>query len=136
MLSALALRHPPRGGRNETANMRTAGQLSAFTPEKGEEMNLYAIRRRNAWQSAEELEGVGARSKEVADTEFPDDIGWIRTYVLKDEDGTLGSVCIYQATSIEKVREHAKRVGMPADEVTEIADTVIVRPDPQPQAAA
>jgi sporulation protein YlmC with PRC-barrel domain len=44
-------------------------------------------------------------------------------------------VCIYQATDIETVREHADRVGMPADEVTEIADTVIVRPDPEAQPA-
>jgi sporulation protein YlmC with PRC-barrel domain len=99
-------------------------------------MNLYAIRRRNAWESAEELEKVGARSKEVGDTEFPDNLAWIRTYVVKDEDGTLGSVCIYQATDIETVRDHAERVGMPADEVTEIADTVIVRPDPEAQPAA
>ena len=75
-------------------------------------MNLYAIRRRNAWESPEELEEVGARSKEVGDTEFPDNLAWIRTYVVKDEDGTLGSVCIYQATDIETVREHAERVGM------------------------
>ena len=99
-------------------------------------MNLYAIRRRNAWESAEELEKVGARSQEVGETEFPDNLAWIRTYVVKDEDGTLGSVCIYQATDIETVREHAERVGMPADEVTEIADTVIVRPDPEAQPAA
>jgi sporulation protein YlmC with PRC-barrel domain len=72
----------------------------------------------------------------VGDTEFPDNLAWIRTYVVKDEDGTLGSVCIYQATDIETVREHAERVGMPADEVTEIADTVIVRPDPEAQPAA
>ena len=98
-------------------------------------MNLYAIRRRNAWESPEELEKVGAKSKEVGETEFTDDIAWIRTYVVKDEDGTLGSICIYQATGVDKVREHAKRVGMPADEVTEVADTVIVRPDPQEAAA-
>ena len=72
----------------------------------------------------------------MGDTEFPDNLAWIRTYVVKDEDGTLGSVCIYQATDIETVREHAERVGMPADEVTEIADTVIVRPDPEAQPAA
>jgi sporulation protein YlmC with PRC-barrel domain len=98
-------------------------------------MNTYAIRRNNAWQSAEELEQVGAKSKEIGETEFPDDIAWIRTYALKEEDGTLGSICIYQATSIDKVREHAKRVGMPADEVLEVADTVIIRPDPQAAAA-
>jgi hypothetical protein len=98
-------------------------------------MNLYAIRRRNAWKDAEELEKVGGRSKEVGESEFSDNLAWIRTYVVKDEDGTLGSVCIYQATDIDTVREHAKRVGMPADEVTEIADTVIVRPDPEAQPA-
>ena len=60
---------------------------------------------------------------------------WIRTYVLKDEDGTLGSICIYQATSADALRDHASRVGMPADEITAVADTVIVRPDPEPAAA-
>lgn len=71
----------------------------------------------------------------MADDDFPDDIAWIRSYVIKEEGGTLGTVCIYQATDIEAVREHAKRVDMPADEVPEVADTVIIRPDPQPQAA-
>ena len=99
-------------------------------------MNTYAIRRKNAWQSAEELEKVGERSTQVAENDFPDDIRWIRSYALKEDDGSLGSVCIYQATSIDAVREHAKRVDMPADEVVEIADTVIVRPDPEPAEAS
>ena len=81
-----------------------------------------------AWQSPKELEATAERSKEVAGTEFPDDIAWIRSYVIKEEGGTLGTICIYQASSVDKVREHAKRVDMPADEVLEIADTVIVRP--------
>lgn len=98
-------------------------------------MQLYAIRRRNAWKSAEELEEVGARSKQIGDEEMSDDIRWIRTYVLKDEDGTLGSICIYQASSMDAIRDHAGRVGMPADEITAIADTVLVRPDPEPAAA-
>lgn len=98
-------------------------------------MKMYAIRRRNAWGSAEELEGVGARSKEVADGEFPDDIRWIRTYVIAEADGTLGSVCIYEATDVDAVRKHASRVGMPADEIEEIVDTVVVRPDPAPAPA-
>jgi hypothetical protein len=93
-------------------------------------MNTYAIRRRNAWGSPEELEQVAARSKEVADNDFPTDIRWIRSYVIAEEDGTLGTVCIYQATSPEAVREHAHRVGMPADEIFPVADTVIIRPDP------
>jgi sporulation protein YlmC with PRC-barrel domain len=99
-------------------------------------MNTYAIRRERAWESPADLEKTAERSKEVADSDFPDDIAWIRSYVIKEEGGTLGTICIYQATDIEAVKEHAKRVDMPADEVLEIADTVIVRPDPEPQAAA
>jgi sporulation protein YlmC with PRC-barrel domain len=98
-------------------------------------MNTFAIRREKAWQSPKELEATAERSKEVAGTEFPDDIAWIRSYVIKEEGGTLGTICIYQASSVDNVREHAKRVDMPADEVLEIAETVIVRPDPRPQAA-
>jgi hypothetical protein len=62
------------------------------------------------------------------------DIRWIRSYVLAETDGSLGTVCIYQASSPEKIREHAERAGLPADEIIEVADTVLVRPDPEPAA--
>lgn len=98
-------------------------------------MNTYVIRREKAWESPDDLGKTAERSKEVAAEEFPDDIAWIRSYVIKEEGGTLGTVCIYQASSIDAVREHAQRVGMPADEVLEVADVVVVRPDPEPAAA-
>ena len=98
-------------------------------------MNTYVIRREKAWASADDLGKTAERSKQVAADEFPDDIAWVRSYVIKEDGGTLGSVCIYQASSIEAVREHAKRVDMPADEVLEVADTVVVRPDPEPATA-
>jgi hypothetical protein len=63
-------------------------------------------------------------------------IAWIRGYVIKEEGGTLGTICIYQATDVDAVKEHAQRVDMHADEVLEVADTVIVRPDPGAPAAA
>ena len=94
------------------------------------ELKLYAIRRLNAWQFPEELEQAAARSKQVADDDFPADIRWIRSYVIAEEDGSLGTVCIYQATSPDAIRRHAKRVGMPADQILDIADTVVIRPDP------
>jgi sporulation protein YlmC with PRC-barrel domain len=98
-------------------------------------MNTYAIRRERAWESPAELEKTAERSKQVAADEFPDDIAWMRSYVIKEDGGTLGTICIYEASSVDKVREHAKRVDMPADEILEIADTVIIRPDRQPEAA-
>jgi Protein of unknown function (DUF4242) len=100
------------------------------------ELKLYAIRRLHAWKSPAELEQAAARSKQVADDEFQADICWIRSYVIAEEDGSLGTVCIYQATSPEAVRKHAHRVGMPADQILDIADTVVVRPDPVADAVA
>jgi hypothetical protein len=76
------------------------------------------------------------RSKEVADSDFPDDIRWIRSYVIAEDDGTLGSVCIYQASDAEAIRRHAQRVGMPADEIFVVADAVVTRPDPVREPAA
>ena len=98
-------------------------------------METYAIRRRNGWKTSEELQAAAARSKAVGDDEMSADIRWIRSYVVVEDDGALGTVCIYQASSPEKIREHAARVGMPADEITAVADTVIVRPDPAPVAS-
>jgi thiamine biosynthesis protein ThiC len=97
-------------------------------------VKTYVILRRGGWRSPEELQEAAARSSNVGDNEMSDDIRWIRSYVMAESDGGLGTVCIYQASSPEKIREHASRADLPADEIIEVADTVIVRPDPQPAA--
>jgi hypothetical protein len=99
-------------------------------------MNLYTIRRREAWGSPEEVQAVAKRAKAVADSDFPGEVRWIRSYVLADLDGTLGSLCVYQAVDAEAIRRHSDRVGMPADEINEVLETVLVRPDPTPASAA
>jgi hypothetical protein len=93
-------------------------------------MKTFVIRRRNAWKSPAELQATAAVSKRIGDNEMSDKVRWIRSYVVQESDGTLGTVCIYQAVSPEAIREHAQRVGMPASEITEVLDTVIVRADP------
>jgi hypothetical protein len=93
-------------------------------------MNTYVILRRSGWRSPAELEEAAARSREVGDGEMSSDIRWIRSYVLEENGGAVGTVCIYQATSPEAIREHASRADLPADEVIAVADTVLVRPDP------
>jgi hypothetical protein len=97
-------------------------------------VKTYVILRRGGWRTAAELEEAAARSRRVGDDEMSDDIRWIRSYVLAETEGGVGTVCIYQASSPEKILEHARRAGLPADEIIEVADTVIVRPDPQPAA--
>ena len=93
-------------------------------------MNMYAILRRSGWRSPADLEEAAARSGKVGDEEMPDDIRWIRSYVLEEGGGSVGTVCIYEATSPEAIRDHAGRADLPVDEIIPIADTVIIRPDP------
>lgn len=98
-------------------------------------MNTYVILRRGAWASAAELEEAAGRSTQVGNEEMPDDVRWIRSYVLAESDGRVGTVCVYEATSPEAIREHARRADLAADEIVAVADTVVIRPDPQPRSA-
>ena len=94
-------------------------------------MQSYVILRRNGWATAQDLAAAAARSAAEGD-QMPDDIRWIRSYVTAETNGTVGTVCIYQASSPDAIREHARRADMPADEIIALADTVVVRPDPEP----
>jgi hypothetical protein len=94
-------------------------------------MQLYAILRRNGWSSPAELGEAAERSTRVGN-EMTDDVRWIRSYVLEEGAGSVGTVCIYEATSPEAIRRHASRADLPVDEIIAVADTVLVRPDPAP----
>jgi hypothetical protein len=94
-------------------------------------METYVILRRGGWRSPEELEEAAGRSKQVGEEEMSDDIRWIRSYVMAEDSGSLGTVCVYQASSPEAIRDHAGRADLPVDEIIPVADTVVVRPDPE-----
>jgi hypothetical protein len=98
-------------------------------------MELYVIRRPSGWRSPADLQAAAARSKQVGDEEMSADIRWIRSYVVHEADGALGTFCIYQASSVEKIREHAARAGIPATDVYAVAETLVVRQDPVAVAA-
>jgi hypothetical protein len=92
-------------------------------------MNLYAIFRRDGFADGPTLQEAAARSTTVGDG-MPDDIRWIRSYVLGESSGSLGTFCIYEASSEEAIRRHAAAANLPVSEIVPIADTVVVRPDP------
>jgi Protein of unknown function (DUF4242) len=96
-------------------------------------METYVILRRGGWRTPDELQEAAARSIAEGDR-TPDDIRWIRSYVLSETDGSLGTVCVYQASGPEAIRSHASRADLPVDEIVAVADTVLVRPDPAPVA--
>lgn len=93
-------------------------------------MNTYVILRRAGWRSGEDLEQAAARSTQVGDEEMSDQVRWIRSYVLDEGSGSVGTVCVYEANDEAAIREHADRAGLPVDEVIAVVDTVVVRPDP------
>lgn len=95
-------------------------------------MNTYVILRRQGWATTEDLARAGAVSARVGTEEMPDRVRWIRSYVTREPNGMVGTVCIYQATDPEAVREHARRAGLPCDLVLPVVDTVLVNADPTP----
>lgn len=93
-------------------------------------MNTYVILRRHGWAGPSELEKAAGVSSRVGTQEMPDRVRWIRSYVTREADGRLGTVCIYQGLDADSVREHARRAGLPCDLIFPVADTVIINDDP------
>jgi hypothetical protein len=98
-------------------------------------MGLYVTVRRNGWATAEDLQEAAARSTTEGDKPGSG-VRWIRSYILAEESGQLGTFCIYEAISPEAIRAHARDAELPVDEIVPVADTVVVRPDPAAVAAA
>lgn len=99
-------------------------------------MQNYIILRRGGWASAQELEIAAGRSSRVGQNEMSGRVRWIRSYVVREPDGRLGTVCVYQATDPAAIREHARCAQLPADEIIPVAETVIINEDPAPAAAS
>lgn len=98
-------------------------------------LETFVILRRGGWRTADDLQEAAARSTAEGES-MQDDVRWIRSYVTAEPDGTVGTVCIYQASSPEAIRAHAAAADLPVDEIVRVADTVIVRPDPEPALAS
>jgi Protein of unknown function (DUF4242) len=113
-------------------------QSAAVTPPqeaKTASMDLYAIVRRRGWRSGADLEAAAARATRIGDQEMADEVRWIRSYVLEEADGSVGTLCLYEAASPDAIRRHAQRDELPVDEVIRVADTVVFRADPRSAAA-
>ena len=97
-------------------------------------METYLILRRSAWRNLDEAEEAHARA--AAESErLSELVEWRRTYTFAECDGTIGSVCVYEAVSPEALRHHAATAVLPVDEIVKVVDTVVVRPDPAAAAA-
>jgi len=68
--------------------------------------------------STDEKRASAAKSNAVLHDMGPD-IQWVQSFVAGDK-----VYCVYQATSADLIREHARRSGFPANKVTLIAAVI------------
>lgn len=79
-------------------------------------MPRFIIERNVGALTREQLNEAGRKSNSVLDG-MPG-VVWIRSYV-SDTDGKI--YCEYDAPDAEAVREHARRAGLPADRIVQVA---------------
>src|SRR5205823_14362063 len=116
----------PRASHPALARASRRGREQKEPRTRRARMDLYVILRRSGWRSADDLALAAARSGQVGDDEMPDEVRWIRSYVLDEGAGSVGTVCIYEATSPDALRKHASLADLPADEIIRVVDTVLV----------
>lgn len=79
-------------------------------------MPRYIIERNMKAESPEQLAEVGKLSAEVCDD--MESVVWVRSYVSEAEGKVY---CEYEAPDPAAIHEHAVRVGIPADRISEVA---------------
>ncbi len=120
----------------EAAAPGAAGSLAARTARPyGRRVNLYIVPRTSAWLSEEEVAASADCVPAVNDT-LAEHVRWIRSYIVREDDGTFGAYCLYEATSVEMLERHADALRLPADAIKPVAATVVAAPDPEPAATA
>ena len=88
-------------------------------------MQTYIILRRGGWRSPAALDAAAARSS-VVGVHMSKEVRWLRSYVLEEGNGTVGTLCVFEATSPEAVRRHARLAELPVDEIVKVDETLLV----------
>ncbi|HVS15147.1 MAG TPA: DUF4242 domain-containing protein [Thermoanaerobaculia bacterium] len=82
-------------------------------------MPRYLIERHVGQLSEQELEAAAARS--LAVLREMSGVTWIKSHVSAAEGKIF---CEYEAADEQRILEHARRAGLPADKITEIRLTI------------
>ena len=80
--------------------------------------------------SANDLKAIAKKSCAVL-KELGTDIQWVQSYVTEDK-----ITCVYIATDMDLIREHARRGAFPADRVLEVAAIIDPTTSEETQLAA
>ncbi|MFT3957217.1 MAG: DUF4242 domain-containing protein [Piscinibacter sp.] len=111
----------------EIVQVHSTQLLRRFAPTK-----VYLVRRHGIAADAAQFERRLATARRIADEDMPRQLSWLHSYVLHEDDGALGTACLYQAVDPGALREHALRAGLPADEITPVFGRVVFREEHDP----
>ena len=103
------------------------GAFARFVASLAESAPLRELWKRTLWFEQPVEREASLDSSVVADLR---EVSQHRPVILDESDGTVGTVCIYEASCPEAIRRHAAAADLPVDEIIAVADTVVVRPDP------
>ncbi|HST17234.1 MAG TPA: nickel-binding protein [Gaiellaceae bacterium] len=71
-----------------------------------------------------EMPGVGRRSRELVESEFPE-VTWEHSHVVVDDTGLVRTFCVYDAPNEDVVVAHSSRLGQhEIDSIHEIVGDV------------
>lgn len=96
--------------------------------DRNDDMQLFAIHRRNLCTS-DELPEVDRRSQAELDRRT-DRLRKVRSYVTGEEDGTVDTICVYEATSVDDIHAHAEAANLVVTDIQQITAIDVQRPDP------
>ena len=94
-------------------------------------MTLFLVPRTSVWLSEEEVAAATDCMPAVNDT-LREHVRWIRSYVVREADGTFSAYCLYEAADAGWVERHADAVGLPPDAIKVVSATIVAAPDPLP----
>lgn len=103
---------------NSTSSSADELRAEVNNPDK----NMYVIERDipGAGQlTADELQGISQTSCSVLDNLGEDNIEWLHSYVTNDK-----VYCVYMATNLDMVKEHAKQGGFPANSIAKVGTVI------------
>ncbi|MGE0580887.1 MAG: nickel-binding protein [Steroidobacteraceae bacterium] len=91
---------------------------------------VYLVRRRGLCRCEDDFTRCAEIARRIGEEEMPSKLSWLHSYIVREHDGLLGSVCLYQGVDARALREHAERAGLSADEITPVLGRIIFRATP------
>jgi hypothetical protein len=88
-------------------------------------MPIYLIER----NFAEQLEVTPEGAKVINSINDEESVRWLISFLSVDKKKTF---CLYEASSVEAIREAARRAGIPADVIIEVGEEIVPNGEKNP----